>query len=70
MAMGQSASYTIAYEAADGAKVDLCRIIFGGDGSYYPGSSMKRRDVSVCHRLTGAGGGVGGRGWLRPVAAG
>lgn len=35
MAMGRSASYTIAYEAADGAKVDLCRIIFGGDGSYY-----------------------------------
>jgi hypothetical protein len=33
--MGRSASYTIAYEATGGEQVDLCRIIFGGDGSYY-----------------------------------
>jgi hypothetical protein len=32
--VARSASYTIAYENED-ACVDLCRIVFGGDGSYY-----------------------------------
>lgn len=32
--MARSASYTIAYENGDTC-VDLCRIVFGGDGSYY-----------------------------------
>jgi hypothetical protein len=30
-----SARYTIAYNSNDGVRVDLCRIMFGGDGSYY-----------------------------------
>jgi hypothetical protein len=32
--MSRSASYTIAYESG-GTCVDLCRVLFGGDGSYY-----------------------------------
>ena len=33
--MGRTASYTIAYDDDHGSCVDLCRIIFGSDGSYY-----------------------------------
>ncbi len=32
--MPRTASYTLAYER-DGEPVDLCKVIFGGDGSYY-----------------------------------
>jgi hypothetical protein len=32
--MGPTAGYTVAY-GRDGQCFDLCRIIFGGDGSYY-----------------------------------
>jgi hypothetical protein len=34
VAMARTARYTVAYDC-DGRTVDLCRIIFGGDGSYY-----------------------------------
>jgi hypothetical protein len=50
--MGRSASYTIAYDDDVGRRVDLCRIAFGGDGSYYVTAPYHPADRAVAGLYT------------------
>lgn len=49
--MTATVDYTVAYER-DGNVVDLCKIIFGGDGSYYVTAPYHPHDRALLSRLT------------------
>lgn len=48
--MGKWIDYTVAYENAD-QTVDLCRIVFGGDGSYYVTAPYHPQDKAVVAKV-------------------
>lgn len=50
--MPRRIDYTIAYKPADGDPVDLCKILFGGDGSYYVTAPYHPFDRAVAAIIT------------------
>jgi hypothetical protein len=49
--MARTISYTLAY-AADGKQWDLCKVIFGGDGSYYVTAPYHKRSAATAALVT------------------
>lgn len=49
--MGRTVSYTLCYEA-DSRAVDLCKIMFGGDGSYYVTAPYHPLNRAVIAKMT------------------
>lgn len=49
--MARNIDYTVAYEAC-GQTVDLCKILFGGDGSYYVTAPYHPHDRAIAAKIT------------------